>query len=267
MANSNPSQGGQWFYIQSKSPDSNGNTQLVTVQGANTSAGSAIQLWTLQPNSYEGLPNRYKGLWKYENGCIVSAIGSLGLVLDACNYIAPNTWVVLNPANNASSQQYRPDYHEQLAARWRCCPQSAGTGHTPGSRRTQRAQKSSTRRVVSLHQSVLLPLHRWYARKRRNQHRNQPSRFLPCEGCALSISTVRWKLNPNKLKLRTLYAPVAPVIRADPLKFTPSLKYDHVSMTAFKCTGVITYTRGDRSCAHTHLASQTSGPHTRTVWI
>jgi transposase InsO family protein len=40
-----------------------------------------------------------------------------------------------------------------------------------------------------------------------------------------------------------------------------------VSMTAFKCTGMITYTRGDRSCTHTHLASHTSGPHTRPVWI
>jgi hypothetical protein len=106
MASSNPPQAGQWFYIQSKSPDSNGNTQLVTVQGANTSPNSAIQLWTLQPNSYEGLPNRYNGLWKYENGCIVSAIGSLGLVLDACNYKSPNIWVVLNPANGASSQQW-----------------------------------------------------------------------------------------------------------------------------------------------------------------
>jgi hypothetical protein len=106
MASSNPPQAGQWFYIQSKSPDSNGNTQLVTVQGANTSPNSTIQLWTLQPNSYEGLPNRYNGLWKYENGCIVSAIGSLGLVMDACSYIAPNTWVVLNPASNASSQQW-----------------------------------------------------------------------------------------------------------------------------------------------------------------
>jgi hypothetical protein len=36
----------------------------------------------------------------------VSAIGSLGLVLDACNYTSPNIWVVLNPANNASTQQW-----------------------------------------------------------------------------------------------------------------------------------------------------------------
>lgn len=107
MANSNPPQAGQWFYIQSKFPDSNGNTQLVTVQGANTSPNSVIQLWALQPNSYEGLPNRYNGLWKYdESSCIVSAIGNLGLVLDASSYVAPNTWVVLNTANGSSSQQW-----------------------------------------------------------------------------------------------------------------------------------------------------------------
>lgn len=106
MANTNPPQAGQWFYIQSKFPDNNGNNQIVTVQGANTSPGATIQLWTLQPNSYNGLPNLYNGLWKYENGCIVSAIGSLGLVMDASSYIAPNTWVVLNTSNGASSQQW-----------------------------------------------------------------------------------------------------------------------------------------------------------------
>ena len=106
MANSNPPQAGQWFYIQSKSPDSNGNTQLVTVQGANTSPNSIIQLWTLQPNSYAGLPNNYNGLWQYENGCIVSAIGNQKLVMDASFYEEPNTWVVLNASNGTSSQQW-----------------------------------------------------------------------------------------------------------------------------------------------------------------
>jgi hypothetical protein len=107
MANTNPPQSGQWFYIQSQFPDNNGNNQIVTVQGANTSPGAIIQLWTLQPNSYAGLPGNYNGLWQYdENGCIVSAIGNQKLVMDASLYKDPNTWVVLNTNSGSSSQQW-----------------------------------------------------------------------------------------------------------------------------------------------------------------
>ena len=46
-----------------------------------------------------------------------------------------------------------------------------------------------------------------------------------------------------------MYIPVAPVIGTAPLRFTPPLKYDHVSVIALRPTGVMTYALGDKSCA------------------
>ncbi|HEY2039088.1 MAG TPA: ricin-type beta-trefoil lectin domain protein, partial [Edaphobacter sp.] len=98
MANSNPPQAGQWFYIQSNLTDSSGRTYVANVEAANASPGAQIILWPLQPNSYNTL-------WQFKNGTIVSALGSQDLVLDT-SYAAPNTWVVLNSANGNSSQQW-----------------------------------------------------------------------------------------------------------------------------------------------------------------
>jgi hypothetical protein len=98
MANSNPPQAGQWFYIQSPLTDSIGNTYVANVEAANASPGAQIILWPLQPNSYNAL-------WQYKNGTIASALGNQDLVLDT-SYVAPNTWVVLNSANGNSSQQW-----------------------------------------------------------------------------------------------------------------------------------------------------------------
>ena len=41
------------------------------------------------------------------------------------------------------------------------------------------------------------------------------------------------------MKLETLNVPVAPVTGMAPFKLTPPLKYDHVSVTALKPTGVM----------------------------
>jgi hypothetical protein len=45
---------------------------------------------------------------------------------------------------------------------------------------------------------------------------------------------------PKKVKLETLNVPVAPVTGMVPFKFTPPLKYDHVTVIALKPTGVMT---------------------------
>ena len=57
-----------------------------------------------------------------------------------------------------------------------------------------------------------------------------------------------------------LYIPVAPVMGTAPLKFTPPLKYDHVNVIALNPTGVMTYARGDRSCAQTGKAANATRP-------
>src|SRR6516165_1708318 len=57
-----------------------------------------------------------------------------------------------------------------------------------------------------------------------------------------------------------LKVPVAPVTGMVPFRFTPPLKYDHVSVIALKPTGVMTYARGDRSCAQRGETCKTTRP-------
>jgi hypothetical protein len=100
MANSNPPQAGQWFYIQSNLTDSAGNIYVANVQGANASPDAQIILWPLQPNSYNTL-------WKYENGRIVSALSSVfdpGLVWDI-NGLSTKYVVLMSP-----DQAYLPQW-------------------------------------------------------------------------------------------------------------------------------------------------------------
>jgi hypothetical protein len=99
MANSNPPQAGQWFYIQSNLTDSAGNTYVANVKAANASPGAQIILWPLlQPNSYNVL-------WKYENGYIIGALNSgfePGLVLD----VDSGNNVILNDPGQTFPQEW-----------------------------------------------------------------------------------------------------------------------------------------------------------------
>lgn len=100
MANSNPPQAGQWFYIQSNLTDSSGRTYVANIEAANASPGAQIILWPLQPNFYNVL-------WKYENGNIVSKLTAPGipfLVLDSS--VSSANSVTLNSRTESSSQQW-----------------------------------------------------------------------------------------------------------------------------------------------------------------
>ena len=94
-------------------------------------------------------------------------------------------------------------------------PQSARAGFALRSRGADREEESSSRRIISLHRSILLALHGRDAWQGRGQHGNQPSRVSLCDDARPAASAGR---NNRSWLLEGLALPVSRIQCAEEIE-------------------------------------------------
>ena len=149
-----------------------------------------------RPNG-KWMANTYQGHFPNQDS------GSDGFVgLAPVAQYPPNGYGLFDMAGNVwqwTSDWYRPDYYAQLAKYGRSGTQSKRSGYSVRPGRTLRKKESPSRRIFSLHGSILLSLYGGNTREGRSQYRNKSSGFSLClnRWRKVAIRELRlWRLIP-----------------------------------------------------------------------